>query len=575
MFDVVIRGGTVVDGTGSARFVGDVAVKDGRIVAVAPTVEGEAAEVVDATGRIVTPGFVDIHTHYDGQVTWDPLLEPTTDHGVTTLVMGNCGVGFAPVRPGSEEWLIQLMEGVEDIPGTALAEGIDWQWETFPEYLDAVARRPLAVDVACLVPHGAVRGYVMGERGARNEPATAEDIAEMKRIVKEALLAGAVGFSTSRTIAHRAIDGEPVPGTFAAEDELFGIGEALAETGFGVYELAPAGAAGEDIVAPRREVEWMSRLSAATGRPITFAMVQVDAAPDLWKELMDESLAANDRRGAHMFPQVGNRPAGVLLGLQNSHAFVGRPSYAEVAGLPLDERVAALREPARRERILRERATFDNPFAEYMGTQLHRIYTLGDPAEYEPGHDRTVAALAEAAGVGIEEMLYDLLLEDDGRSLLLFPFLNYSYGDGDATHDMLLHPAGVLGLGDGGAHCGAICDASMQTWGLTHWARDRTRGPRLPLELVVKMQSADTAALFGLGDRGTIRVGMRADLNVIDHDRLTLHAPVAAYDLPAGGKRMVQKATGYELTMVAGVATRRHGADTGLRPGGLVRGGGR
>jgi N-acyl-D-aspartate/D-glutamate deacylase len=572
MYDLIVRHGTIVDGTGAPPFVGDIAVHGGRIVAVGPKLDGDATEIIDARGLLVTPGFVDIHTHYDGQVTWDPLLEPSTLHGVTTLVMGNCGVGFAPVRPGSEQWLIELMEGVEDIPGTALAEGMTWGWETFPQYLDALERMPRAIDIGTQVPHGAVRAYVMGERGARNEPATAADIAAMKDIVREALEAGAFGFSTSRTLAHKAIDGEPVPGTFAAEDELFGIGEALRELGRGLYELAPAGAAGEDIITPKKEVDWMCRLSAALGRPVTFALAQVDAAPDLWRELMDETRRAVDD-GAQVYPQIAGRPAGVLVGLQSNHAFKGRPSYDEIAHLPLEQRVVELRDPQRKARILAETVEFTNPFAQYMGTQLHRIYVLGNPPNYEPGPEMSVQAIADREGVELQSKLYDLLLEEDGKALLMFPFLNYSHGNGDATYEMLRHPMGAMGLSDGGAHCGSICDASMPTWMLTHWARDRVRGPKLALEHVVKKQTHDTARLYGMCDRGTVEVGMKGDLNLIDFTRLTLHPPVMAHDLPAGGRRFLQSASGYVATIVSGEIVRREGVDTGARPGRLVRAG--
>ena len=572
--DVVISGGLIVDGTGGEPFVGDVAIDGDRISGVyaGGNPDLRADEIIDADGLVVTPGFVDCHTHYDGQVTWDPVLEPSAHHGVTTVMMGNCGVGFAPVRPGTEEWLIQLMEGVEDIPGAALSEGITWEWETFPEYLDALERKPLSMDIGCQVPHGAVRAYVMGERGARNEPANPEDIAQMREIVADALRAGAFGFSTSRTIAHKAIDGEPVPGTFAAEDELFGIGEALAEVGHGLYELAPAGVVGEDLAAPAKEVDWMRRLSAATGRPVTFALVQIDAAPGMWREIMDLSADAA-AEGAQLHPQVAPRCNGVLIGLQTNHAFSSRPSFAEIAELPLAELVAELRRPERKAAILAESSSFTNPFAEYMGTQLQRIYVLGDPPDYEPGPERSVAAIAEAQGRDTEDLLYELLLEDDGRALLLFPFLNYSDGNADAVREMFLHPSGVSGLSDGGAHCGTICDASMPTWLLTFWARDRKRGERLPLEYVVQKQSRDTARLFGLTDRGTLEPGMKADLNIIDHDRLTLHPPKLVADLPAGGQRFDQQATGYVATMVSGVVTRRHGVSTGATPGKLLRAG--
>ena len=570
MYDLLIRNGVVVDGTGADRRRADVAVADGRIVAIEGRIEADAAEVVDAQGCIVTPGFVDIHTHYDGQVTWDPVLDPSASHGVTTVVTGNCGVGFAPVKPGTEEWLIQLMEGVEDIPGTALNEGIDWSWETFPEYLDSLDGRAWGMDIGCLVPHGAVRAYVMGERGARNEPATPEEIAEMREIVREAVAAGALGVSTSRTLAHTAMDGEPVPGTFAAEDELFGLARGCADAGHGLMELAPMGSAGEDIVAPRTEVDWMVRLSKETGVPVSFVLVQVNEEPELWRELMDLSVAAVEQ-GAQVHPQIGGRLNGILLGLQGLSPWRTRPSWDAIADLPLPELVAELRTPDTKARILSESPDTDNPFSEFILGSLHRIYVLGDPPDYEPGPERTVKALAEAAGVDLDDMLYDKLLEDDGKALLLFPFLNYADGDAEPLREMLLHPAGVIGLSDGGAHCGVICDASQPTWMLTHWARDRSRGEKLPLEFVVKKQTHDTARLFGFTDRGTLEVGAKADLNVIDLDRLTLLPPKVAHDLPAGGKRFVQGARGYRATIVNGVVTRRDDADTGARPGRLVR----
>jgi N-acyl-D-aspartate/D-glutamate deacylase len=390
--------------------------------------------------------------------------------------------------------------------------------------------------------------------------------------VREAIDAGAFGFSTSRTLAHKAIDGEPVPGTFAAEDELFGIGEALREVGRGLYELAPAGAAGEDIITPSKEVDWMCRLSAAIGRPVTFALAQVDAAPTLWKELMDQSLAAVES-GARVYPQIGARPAGVLIGHQAANVFRGRASYDELASLPFEARIAELRKPERRAAILAEQPSVDNPFAAYMSSSLHRIYALGNPVNYEPGPEMSVQALAEAADVSVAEKLYDLTLEQDGRALLMFPFLNYSDGNGDATYEMLQHPAGAIGLSDGGAHCGSICDASSPTWMLTHWARDRARGPKLSIEQAVKKQTHDTARLYGMADRGTLEVGMKADVNVIDHDNLTLHAPKMVYDLPAGGRRYVQYASGYVATILSGTVVRRNDAETGARPGRLVRSG--
>jgi N-acyl-D-amino-acid deacylase len=578
VYDLKITGGTIVDGTGADRFVGDVAVKDGKIVAVGSRLEGEAAETIDATDRLVTPGFVDCHTHYDGQVTWDPLLEPSTGHGATTVVTGNCGVGFAPVRPGTQEWLIQLMEGVEDIPGTALTEGMAWDWESFPEYLDAVERRELSIDVGTQIAHGAVRAYVMGERGARNEPATPDDIAQMARVVREAIEAGALGFSTSRTLGHRAMDGEPVPGTFAAEDELFGIGREMAKAGRAVFELAPMGAGGEDIVAPMKEVDWMRRLSAETGLPVSYALLQIDQAPHLWRELMDESLRAYDE-GAQLYPQVAGRPFGMLIGFQTHHAFSKRPTFRDLAARSgsIEELTAKLREPKVRAQILAEDDLPPEPVLfdglnKLVQIATDRLYVLGNPPDYEPDSSRTVASMAVANGVGTLEMLYDLFCEEDGRALLMLPMLNYSEGSLDAVHDMLTHPAGVMGLSDGGAHCGMICDASIPTFMLTHWTRDRTRGPKLPLEWVVKKQTHDTAQLFGLGDRGTLEVGKKADLNVIDTANLRLLQARMAHDLPAGGRRLLQEAQGYAATVVSGAVTRRNGADTGARPGRLLRG---
>ena len=569
MHDLVIRNGTVVDGTGAPAFTADVAVDGGRITVVG-TVTAEGREEIDATGRLVTPGFVDVHTHYDGQVTWDPTLSPSSWHGVTTVVMGNCGVGFAPAAPDRHEWLIGLMEGVEDIPGTALAEGIRWGWETFPEFLDFVDAQPLMIDVGTQVPHGSVRGYVMGDRGARNEPANPDDVAAMARIVREGIEAGALGVSTSRTIAHRAIDGEPVPGTFAAEDELFAMGRALAEAGTGVFELAPAGVMGEDLAAPGREMEWMIRLTEETGRPISFALIQHDLQPDQWKEMLDLVGGAHER-GIPVRPQVAGRPLGLLIGLQTFHALRDRPTYRSIGHLPLDELVARLREPAVRAAILSE-APDSDPSLSFIGMGLDRTFRLGDPPDYEPDAADSIAAIAEREGRDPWELFYDLMLEDDGRQLLLRPLLGYAGFTQDPIREMVLHPATVLGLGDGGAHVGAICDASIETYMLTHWVRDRTRGERLPLELVIHKMTADAASLYGLTDRGVLAPGKKADLNVIDHDRLRLRRPAMHHDLPAGAPRLLQTAEGYDATIVSGVVVMRDGVDTGARPGALVRG---
>jgi N-acyl-D-amino-acid deacylase len=569
--DLVLRNGTIVDGTGRQAFEGDVAIDDGVVTEVGALETTAARRVIDADGLLVTPGWVDIHTHYDGQATWDDLLAPSSWHGVTTVVMGNCGVGFAPAAPDRHEWLIGLMEGVEDIPGTALAEGIEWEWETFPEYLDALDRRRWVVDVGTQVPHGAVRAYVMGERGARNEPATPDDIAAMKMMVKEAVAAGALGFSTSRTLAHLAIDGEPVPGTFAAEDELFGIGAALGELGAGVFELAPVGSAGEDIIGPKQEVDWMCRLSASIRRPVTFALLQVDPAPELWRELMDRSRAALDD-GAEVYPQVAGRATGLLAGHQTTYnLFDVIPPYVELRErLPFDDLVRALRQPEVRQRILRH--PVDGETAARLRQAYEKTYVLGTPPDYEPGPESTIAALAARVGRDPLDVAYDVMLEDDGRAMVMVPILNYSDGSLEPVREMLLHPAAALGLADGGAHVGIICDASTPTFMLTHWVRDRVRGERLPLEWVVKKQTHDTARLYGLGDRGTLEPGMLADVNIIDFDALALENPVAVSDLPAGGKRLVQRARGYRATIKKGEVTFADGADTSARPGSLVRG---
>ncbi len=574
---MIVRNGTLVDGTGADRRQADVAIVDGAVVAVGPNLEGEAKETIDATGKLVTPGFVDIHTHYDGQVTWDDELNPSAGHGVTTIVMGNCGVGFAPVRPGKEEWLIQLMEGVEDIPGSALSEGMTWGWESFPEYLDVLDERKLAIDVGTQIAHGAIRGYVMGERGAKNEPATPDDIAQMADLVREAIEAGAMGVSTSRTMGHKAIDGEPVPGTFATEDELFAMGRALRDGGGGVFELAPAGAAGLDLIAPPKEMDWMCRLSAEVDQKISFALTQIDAMPDLWKELMDESLKAVDR-GAAVFPQVAARPFGMLLSLQTFHPFGLKPTFKRLmAEEDFESVVAAMKTKAIRDALLSEESDAPDPAIQFDGVHLlptmmpNKAFAMGNPPDYEPGPEKSVAAIAEASGRSLEEVYYDIFLEDDGKAMLMMPLFNYSDGNSDATREMLLHPQGVSGLSDGGAHCGMICDASIPTYMLTHWARDRSRGEKLPLEWVVKKQTKDTADLYGMTDRGSLEVGKKADLNVIDYEGLTLRQPRLAHDLPAGGRRLIQGAEGYDYTIVSGQVTRKNGVDTGARPGGLVR----
>ena len=578
MYDLLITNGLLVDGTGTPPVRGDLALRDGLIVAVGGTITGEARETIDASGKIVTPGFVDVHTHYDGQATWDEVLDPSTSHGVTTIVAGNCGVGFAPVARGGEDWLIGLMEGVEDIPGTALHEGMAWDWESFPDYLDALERRRHSIDIGVQISHGAVRAFVMGERGARNEPASSDDIARMADIVREAVEAGALGFSTSRTLGHRAIDGEPVPGTYAAEDELFGLGRAMAAGGSAVFELAPMGAGGEDIIAPKKELDWMCRLAETIGMPVSYTLLQVDAAPDLWREQMQISLDAT-MRGAPVYPQVAGRPFGMMIGLQTHHAFAKRPTYRALADrLTFADLVAELRKPSVKAQILAEADLAPTPGVLFDSMNLMvqmsvaKLYELGTPPNYEPAPDCSIAAMATAQGREPLDVLYDSFLDRDGTNLLMLPVFNYSEGNLDAVREMLLHPAGVSGLGDGGAHCGMICDASIPTFLLTHFVRDRSRGERLPLEWVVRKQTKDSAALYGLHDRGVLAVGKKADVNVIDLDTLTLETAYVAYDLPAGGRRVMQKASGYAATIVSGTVIRRNGVDTGARPGQVLRG---
>ncbi len=577
MHDLVIRGGTVVDGTGAPARVADIAVDGARIAAVGVVADG-ARETLDARGLLVTPGFVDVHTHYDAQATWDAELAPSSWHGVTTVVLGNCGVGFAPARRDRHEWLIGLMEGVEDIPGAALAAGMRWDWETFPEYLDALARMPRALDVGTQVPHGALRAYVMGERGAANEPATPDDVATMARLVREALEAGALGFTTSRTAGHRGVDGRPVPGTFAGEDELWGIGRALADAGRGVFEVAQAGVggrtAGDPMGAAEAEVGWMARLSATIGRPVSFLLMQTDDEPEAWRHLL--ALAADATgQGANLVPQVAARPFGMLAGHQSrANPFATRPTYRELAHLPLAERIGHLRDPAVRARILAERAAVQaepGTLAALFGPAMYaRLFPLGDPPDYEPVADASVAAIAAREHRDPESVLYDLMLRHDGRELLFFPILNYAGCTAEPLREMILHPRSVLGLGDGGAHCGIVCDASMTTFMLTHWVRDRRRGPRIPLETAVRALTHDPAMLYGLDDRGAIRAGSKADLNLIDLDRLELRLPEMAFDLPTGARRLVQRADGYVATLVSGEVIMREGAPTGRLPGRVI-----
>ena len=580
MYDRVIRGGTIVDGSGIAAFTGDVAIQGGKIVEVG-RVSGAARETIDASGLLVTPGWIDIHTHYDGQTTWDPLLTPSFWHGVTSVVMGNCGVGFAPVRPGKESWLIGLMEGVEDIPGAALADGIKWEWESFPEYLDALERGSRAIDIATQLPHGALRAYVMGERGAMNEAATEEDIAGMKRLAAEALKAGAFGVSTSRTLAHRAIDGEPVPGTFAAEAELRALAEAVVASGRGVLEISPAGVIGEDLLAPAKEIDWMDRLSRETGCKMTYVVVQVSPKPDLWREQLALTALAR-KRGALITPQVGIRGVGILLGLKSRFGpFMASPALRGLMDMPHAARIARLKSDAGlRHRIASEGMGGVEPAPSGLNPMIHamfdadaweRIYPMW--GNYEPGPDDTIAAEARRRGIDPREMVLDVMLENDGEGLIWVPVQNYSDGNLDPEYEMITDPDTIVGISDGGAHCGAIVDASAPTMMLTHWVRDRTRGPKLGLEYAVKRQTSDLARFYGLPNRGQIQPGMKADINLIDFTRLRLNQPFMASDLPTGADRLMQTAEGYVATLVSGEIVQREGKETGARPGKLVRSG--
>ncbi len=568
MHDLVIRGGVVVDGTGADARIADVAI-DGDRIAEVGTVSGRGHGEVDAEGLVVTPGFVDPHTHYDGQATWDDLLRPSTAHGVTTAVMGNCGVGFAPVRPAEREWLIQLMEGVEDIPGSALSEGINWAWESFPEYLDAIAVTPRAADVAAQIPHGALRAYVMGTRGADDDKATADDIRQMAELVEAAVRAGAVGFSTNRLPSHTARDGRPVPGTGAGEDELFAIGHAMARGGGGVFQVVSAEGMGLVPGGYQRDVDWLSRLSIETGLPTTVAVTQNAVSPDQWRDVLGWVDAAN-AAGAHMVPQCSGRPLGLLLGLRTRHPFEPTAGYQDVAHLPLAERAEALAEPDRRSRILAEAATAGGLGA-FVRQMPDKIFPLGDPPDYEPPASASLGARADTAGRPFDDVFYDALLEDDGQNLFLFTLGGYSYHHADHIVEMLSHPQMMLGLADGGAHCSLICDASVYTSLMSYWTRDRSRG-QLPLELAVQKITSAPAALYGFSDRGVIAPGLRADLNVLDRTRLRLLQPQVVDDLPTGASRVVQGAEGYVMTLLAGVAVAENDQDTGARPGRLVRG---
>lgn len=564
-YDLVIRGGAVVDGTGSAAFEADVAVKDGRIAAVGK-VAGQGAEELDARGQLVTPGFVDIHTHYDGQATWDERMQPSSWHGVTTVVMGNCGVGFAPCRPGDHDRLIRLMEGVEDIPFPVLTQGLPWNWESYPDYLDSLHRRRFDVDIGSQLPHAAMRVFAMGERGANREPATPADMELMGELAQRAMEAGAIGFSTSRTLNHRTSDGQPTPTLTAGEDELTAIAMGLSRAGRGVLQFV------SDFVDPEAEFAMLRRLVERSGRPLSFSLVQSPAAPEQYRLLL-QRLAEARAAGLPMRAQVAGRPVGILFGFELTlNPFSHHASYGEIRDLPLEARVAKLSDQEFRARLLAEQAQAERGFAGAQPRNWDRMFLMGDEPDYEQTPEQTVAAIAVQRGVDPAEVALDHMLRNGGRGMLYLPFLNYAWGSLDAAHEMLMHPDTVPGLSDGGAHVGMICDGSFPTSNIVHWTRDRTRGGRVPLEQMIKGQTQDTALTVGLHDRGVIAPGYRADLNVIDYGRLKLHPPEVAHDLPAGGRRLIQRAEGYVATILAGQVTYRDGEPTGALPGRLLRG---
>lgn len=565
MYDLVIENGKLVDGTGAPARITSVAIKDGKIAAVGDGL-GPAKRVIDATGKLVTPGFVDMHTHFDAQVTWDPYLTPSSWHGVTTVVMGNCGVGFAPAAPDKHDWIISLMEGVEDIPGAAMHEGIQWGWETFPEYLDALEKAPRAIDFGAQVPHGPLRAYVMGERGAKNDEATPDDIEKMATIVKDGLKAGALGFSTSRTLLHKSTDGEFVPGTFASRDELFGIAKVLKEVGHGVFQCAS-----EHTQMPK-EFQWMKVVAAEYGRPVIFTLSQTDMKPDLWKEMVGllEEAAQSD---IPIFAQSAGRAIGVMMCWRGTaHPFATYPSWQDIKDLPWPEIKAKLMDPEFKAKMLAETPLDMGFFASFVTRSFDKMYLMQGGIEYEPEPSQSIAALSKASGRRPQEIAYDALMEQDAEAMLYFPLFNYANKNLDHLHTLHSHPRVKMGLSDAGAHCGAVCDGGMPTFMLTHWTRDRKRGPKLELEHVIKRQTKETAEMYGLLDRGVVAAGYKADLNIIDYENLRFETPKMVFDLPAEGRRLVQDASGYIATIVSGQIIVENGKPTGVLPGKLVRG---
>ncbi len=565
-YDLIVRGGTIVDGTGSDPFDADIAVKNGKIAAVGDVADA-GAEEIDAKGSIVTPGFIDIHTHFDGQIMWDDHMTPCSEHGVTTVLMGNCGVGFAPCKPEHREVMIDVMDGVEDIAKEVLDLGLPWSWETFPEYMDVLEKRHVDVDFGTFVPHVPIRVQVMGERGIRREPASAQDIAQMAALVEEGIAAGGFGFTTSRATGHRARSGDVIPSTTADEDELVAMALAMQRKGRGHFMSASEfnmtnGYSGE--------FNMLRRVAEVSGRPVHFPLLQASDSPDKWREIADAAADANSK-GARMFGQVVPRPVGVLFGLEmTNNPFTTCASYQAIAHKPLAERVAAMRDPAMRARLLAEDPAHPDDRVVKMSRSAEMLYRMGDPPDYSPPVSQRLDKLAESRGTTALEVAYDILLENDGHGVLYLPARNFAAGNIDVCREMLLRAETEIGLGDAGAHVGRICDSSMPTFLLTYWVRDRS-GERLPLPWVIKSLTRDHALNMGMTDRGVLKVGMKADINVIDHDKLTLHAARATHDLPGGGMRLSQRADGYVATVVSGQVTRRDGAWTGALPGRLVR----
>jgi N-acyl-D-amino-acid deacylase len=566
-FDLVIRGGAIHDGLGGRAFEGDIAVTAGRIAAIGK-VAGTGAEEIDARGKVVAPGFIDIHTHYDGQATWENRMAPSSNHGVTSVVMGNCGVGFAPCRPGQREMLIELMEGVEDIPELVMTEGLPWNWETFPQYLDALDQRRLDLDVAAQLPHSALRVYVMGERGARREAPTSADLARMRALTTEAVRAGALGVSTSRNMLHRTKAGALAPSLHSEEDELLALAGGLRDAGIGVYQIIA------DIVGDAAsEFALMRRLAEAAERPLSFSLLQMPTGdPDAWRNYL-RGLDKANAEGVAIRAQVYPRPVGMLYGLDLSfHPFSLHPSFRPLLDLPLAEKVKAMRDPMLRAQLLSETPRDSNPVSVKTVNAFRFAYLMGDPPNYEPDPADQIQNQAALRNLTPHEYAYDLLLRDEGRAILFLPGANYRDGNLDAAREMVAHPHTVLGLGDGGAHYGMICDASFPTFYLQTWVRDACGARKTDLAGAIAALSSQPARAVGLNDRGQLSVGYRADINVIDLDRLRLHAPSVVYDLPAGGRRLSQGADGYAVTIKSGEVTYRDGQHTGALPGGLVRG---